>query len=155
MKKLSFILSALLIVGLLACNNSANEAPAKDAKQAEADSLENEVMEGHNVGMAKMHKIANLKAETQRLIDSIDKLPAKARQAAASYKINLESLKNDLTKAGDAMNQWMENFKLDSAKSDLEKRIKYLTDEKLKVGNVKESILQSLQKADSLIKAKI
>jgi hypothetical protein len=37
----------------------------------------------------------------------------------------------------------------------MEQRIKYLRDEKWKVSTVKENILSSLQKADSLIKAKL
>lgn len=44
---------------------------------------------------------------------------------------------------------------MDSALNNAEQRIKYLTDEKLKVGKVKEAILGSLQKADSLLKEKL
>jgi len=36
----------------------------------------------------------------------------------------------------------------------VEERVRYLSSEKLKVGKVKEAILNSLQKADSLIKEK-
>jgi transcriptional regulator NrdR family protein len=43
---------------------------------------------------------------------------------------------------------------MDSAVSNIEQRIKYLTEEKLRVSKVKEAILNSLQKADSLLKAK-
>ncbi|MBK5273326.1 MAG: viral A-type inclusion protein, partial [Bacteroidia bacterium] len=51
--------------------------------------------------------------------------------------------------------KWMDEFNMDSAINNLDERIKYLADEKLKVTTVKESILNSLQKADSLIREKI
>jgi hypothetical protein len=53
------------------------------------------------------------------------------------------------------MNKWMDEFNMDSAVNNMEQRIKYLTDEKMKVGKVKESILGSLHKADSLLKSKL
>ena len=48
----------------------------------------------------------------------------------------------------------MEEFNMDSAVNDAKQRIDYLGSEKLKVTKVKEAILNSLQKADSLIKDK-
>jgi len=49
----------------------------------------------------------------------------------------------------------MDEFNMDSLTNNAKERIKYLTDEKLKVSKVKESILNSLQKADSLVKEKL
>jgi seryl-tRNA synthetase len=156
MKKIVFILPALLLMSIVACNNTTENKTVESntPTKAQADSLENDVMEGHNTGMAKMSKMSRLQQEAQRLIDSIDKLPARARQAAEPYKDKLRSLSKDLDNAGSAMNTWMEEFKYDSARENIEQRIKYLTDEKLKVGAVKEKILTTLQKADSLIKTK-
>ena len=48
--------------------------------------------------------------------------------------------------------KWMEEFNMDSASNDLGKRIQYLTDEKDKVGKVRSLILESVGKADSLLK---
>ena len=48
----------------------------------------------------------------------------------------------------------MVEFSLDSLKDDVEKRIQYLTDEKMKVGKVKDAIINSLATADSLLKRK-
>ena len=48
----------------------------------------------------------------------------------------------------------MEEFNMDSAVNNMEQRIKYLTEEKWKVANVKTAILTSLQKADSILKAR-
>jgi len=154
MKKIIFIIPALFF--LIACNNNAedNSAKATGSQKVTADSLEKAVMDGHDVGMSKMGKLSKMKNEAQRLIDSIDHLPAKAQEAAASAKKNLQSVANDLDNAIAAMNSWMEGFNYDSARENLEQRIKYLTNEKLKVDNVKESILSSLQKADSVLKSK-
>ncbi len=59
----------------------------------------------------------------------------------------------DLRNAIFAMDKWMAEFNMDSAKEDMEKRVQYLLDEKMKVGKVKDAILNSLNKADSLLKA--
>ncbi len=87
-------------------------------------------------------------------LDSIEKLPVKARQAAAPLKIKLDSLQKDLSYAEFAMNKWMNEFNMDSAINNAEERINYLQSEKLKVAKVKEAILGSLQKADSVLKEK-
>lgn len=156
MKKIFFVSSVFLSIIIAACSN-ADKKTAEETKPSitKADSLENDVMEGHNIAMPKSMKIPDLQKETKRLIDSISKLPAKAQQTAALYKAKLESLVNDLDDAGSAMNKWMEEFNYDSARDNIELRIKYLEEEKLKVGKVKEAVLGSLQKADSLLKAKL
>ena len=153
MKKFFLILSAFLTIVVIACNNAdktTNESA--DTQKAQADSLEKEVIEGHDVAMPKSMKIPKLQKEAQRLIDSINKLPAKAKDAASSYKANLESLVKELDEAHTAMEQWMNEFKYDSARDNLEQRIKYLAEEKLKVEKVKDAVLGSLQKADTLLK---
>ena len=109
-------------------------------------------MDGHDVGMGKMRKLTQLEQHTQRLIDSIGKLPAKAREAASTYKQKLDSLSKELQYAEFAMNKWMEEFVVDSANNDTEKRVKYLGEEKGKVTKVKQVILATIQKADSLLK---
>ena len=113
-----------------------------------------DVMDGHDIGMAKMGRLTRAEQTTRRLLDSIENLPVKAKQAAAPLKIKLDSLQKDLSYAEFAMNKWMEEFNMDSAVNNVEKRIDYLSSEKLKVSKVKEAILGSLQKADSVIKEK-
>jgi hypothetical protein len=144
---------------LIACNNAdkqheGHQGHTTGTPQTKEDSLYTDVMDGHNVGMAKMSKIRALQAEVKKVLDSIASLPARAQQAAAPFKTKLDSLTTDLSYAEMAMDKWMSEFKMDSAKNNIEERIKYLTEEKLKVGKVKEAILGSLQKADSLLKAK-
>ncbi|MEJ0102885.1 MAG: viral A-type inclusion protein [Bacteroidota bacterium] len=154
MKKIVFFLVALTIIAS-ACNNAHDHDHANNEPQTKQDSLLKEVLDGHDVAMKmQMTKMEKTKQGVQRLIDSVSKLPAKANEALATYKEHLNEVLKDLSYADNAMNKWMNEFNYDSAKNNLEERIKYLTDEKLKVGHVKEAMLGSLQKADSLLKAK-
>lgn len=155
MKKLLFILPALLFIFLIACNDT-DKKPEEtiDPMKAQADSLQKEVVDGHDIAMPKSMRIPALQKETRRLIDSIGKLPAKVQKEAAPYKAKLEYLLTDLDNAHSSMAKWMDEFNLDSAANNLEQRINYLTEEKLKVDKVKEAVLGSLAKADSLLKSK-
>jgi hypothetical protein len=141
-------------IGVLACNNSKTEKNKKSESELMADSLMKEVEDGHNVGMAKMGRLTRAEQATRRILDSIQKLPAKARQAAQPLQVKLDSLQKDLSYAESAMNKWMNEFNMDSAVNDVQQRVEYLQSEKLKVSKVKEAILSSLQKADSTLKSK-
>ncbi|MBL7707425.1 MAG: viral A-type inclusion protein [Chitinophagaceae bacterium] len=153
MKKLILLLVSTFL--LFACNNDDKHNHTGSAPKTEADSLMHDVMEGHDVGMGKMPKLSAAQKQAQQWLDSIAKLPAKAQQAAAPLKAKIDSLAKDLSYAEFAMNKWMEEFNMDSSLDNAEQRIKYLADEKMKVGKVKEAILGSLAKADSLLKAKL
>jgi hypothetical protein len=151
MKKTSFLLPVILIIAV-ACNNSGKTATNDLEKQA--DSLYKDVMHGHDMGMAKGPAVEKATEWAQKAIDSISKLPAAAQQAAAGYKQQLDSLLKDLNYADFSMNKWMEEMKWDPSKIELNERIKYYTEEKMKVEKVKDAIFNSLAKADSLLKAK-
>lgn len=155
MKKLILPITALLI--LAACNNDdkKHEGHTSGTPKTQVDSLMADVMDGHDVGMGKMAKLSNMQKEVTKALDSLAKLPAKAQQAAAPLKAKLDSLRTELSYAETAMDKWMNEFNMDSAVNNVEQRVKYLTEEKWKVGKVKEAILSSLQKADSLLKAKL
>ena len=144
------LLTAIAFVFLIACNN--NSEKKTDPSQAKADSLQNEVIAGHDVAMPKSMKIPKLQKQIKQTIDSINKLPTKELQASASYKTELENLYNDLSGADSLMHKWMDEFNLDSFNTDPEQRVKYLSDEKNKINKVKDAVLNSLQKADSLLK---
>ena len=147
----------LSAISIISCNDSKTTHSGhvkNNEPKTKADSLMNDVMDGHNIGMAKMGKLTRAEQRTRRLLDSIEKLPAKAREAAVPLKVKLDSLQKDLSYAEFAMNKWMEEFNMDSALNNVEERINYLGSEKLKVSKVKEAILGSLQKADSILKGK-
>ena len=156
MNKFSFAIIFLAFGFLAACNNTGKKTnTGNEASKTLADSLESEVMDGHNVGMAKYGKLTAMQNEAQRLLDSIAALPAKAREAMTPLKTKLDGLVEDLQSAKSGMDKWMDEYNMDSAVNNIEQRIKYLTEEKIKVSKIKESILNSLQKADSLLKAKL
>jgi hypothetical protein len=158
MKKIILPLAALCI--MTACNNSndkKNEGHTGHTKEIPAtpqDSLMADVMAGHDEVMPKIGKVKGAQKEAQRLLDSVAALPAKAQDAAAGLKSQLRTLINELEYADFAMDKWMTEFGMDSMKDNVEQRIKYLAGEKTKVDKVKEAILNSLAKADSLLRKK-
>ena len=156
MKELLTFLLLTALINTTSCNNSESEGDhsghnAKEPK-TKADSLMMQVMEGHDAVMPKMGKVRGAQKEAQRLLDSVSALPAKAQEAAKTLKQELETLINELNYADFAMDKWMVEFNMDSAKDNMEQRIQYLTDEKMKVTKVKEAVLNGLAKADSLLK---
>jgi len=145
------IIGFALVVAIAACNNAANNNTTAKGK-TQTDSLMDDVMEGHNVAMAKISKLHQTKNQIQQVLDSISKLPADAKKNSVRYKALLDSAFNRLTRADDAMEKWMSEFNMDSASNDADRRIKYLESEKGKVSAVKDEILNSLNDADSLIR---
>ena len=137
---------------LMACNNSGSN---KENTKSRADSLMDEVMAGHDAGMAKMNKVSEAQKKVQQTIDSISKLSENIKKSLAPYKANLDSILDRLKYAGYAMNKWMDEFDMDSAKENLEKRIEYLESEKSKISKVKDAMMNSLQKADSILRRKL
>ncbi len=150
MKRLFLFVSIISLLG--ACNN--DDSAKKDTATTTADSLQDEVVRIHDIAMPRSMKIPDVQKKVQGLLDSIGKLPAKAKEAAAPLKARLEEVKDELSYAETAMNMWMEELNLDSAKNDIQKRIDYFTNEKMKVSKVKDAVLNSLSKADSLLKAR-
>ena len=137
----------------MACNDGATDTPRTDGFSAKPltreDSLHKEVMDGHDVGMAKMGRVRKYLAQIQQQLDSISKLPVK--QADNQYVQALTALQQELKKAESGMNTWMEEYQDDSARTNETLRIQYLEAEKEKVQAVNTQILQSLQRADSLL----
>lgn len=114
------------------------------------DSLYQAIMEGHDSGMGKMGKLKGYQQQAIAAMDSISKLPESPvkKQLLQTYT----DLKSDLAMAEQSMNSWMNEFNPDSATDNKDLRVKYLTAEKSKIDQVKESIRTSLQRADSLFR---
>lgn len=160
-KKIIFPLLAFSL--LTACNNAGkedhgdHESPGGGVPVATTpgDSLYNLVMAGHDEVMPKMGKVRGAEARAKAMLDSLARLPYKAQDAAAGLKKDLENLVNELNGAKAAMDEWMTKFNMDSAKDNIEQRLIYLRSEEGKVTKVKEAVLNSLAKADSLFHAKL
>jgi hypothetical protein len=140
----------------MACNDQPAHVESTDRKngftpvlKTKEDSLLHEVMQGHDAGMAKVGKLRKNIQETQRLLDSLNKVPA--NKVNAAYKKSLIDLQTALNNANNEMNGWMDGFKHDSAVDNKELRIKYLETEKEKVTVMKEHIFSALQQADSVL----
>ncbi len=146
-------LVAVLLLSMLACKEKEEETVRTDGftpilKTAE-DSLYHDVMEGHDIGMAKMGKISKYLKETSRIIDSIKALPQNDPEKMQLGKY--EALQLQLQQADDDMNNWMVNFKADTLEGKPERKA-YLESEKVKVEKVKEVILGAVGKGDSLLR---
>lgn len=151
MKKILF--SLFFLAGLASCKN----APKQEQERTDGfnpvlktreDSLFHDVMEGHDMGMARMGKISKYLTRVQKTLDSLNKLPAS--KIDIKYHQFLIDLQKELNYADYGMNTWMEEFKVDSAKDDKKKRIQYLEAEKVRIQKIKESIVGSLKRGDSL-----
>lgn len=153
-RRLGYIMIAFVTVLIFACKEQPKAETRKDgftaALNTKEDSLYHDVMQGHDLGMAKMSSLRKRFNHVTNALDSLKKLPAP--QVDQTYIKKLMGLKEDLAYADEAMFKWMQEFNVDSAKSDKEKRLAYLESEKVKVEKVRDNILNSLQLADSLLR---
>ncbi|MBO9571364.1 MAG: hypothetical protein J7497_04030 [Chitinophagaceae bacterium] len=147
MKKLLY-LSAIVL--MISCGDNSSDRTDGFTKgdQAPEDSLFDEVMHGHDTAMAKMGKLGRYRKEVESKLDSLAKVGGAAKASAESA---LKQLGAELKNAEDGMNKWMEDFEIDSAQDNIEKRLEYLKSEKFKVDEVKDNIFKALNRADSLL----
>lgn len=151
MKRIVIVPLAVAIF-FTACKSS-DKKSGGDLKTT-ADSLRQQVINIHNEGMRDYMKIEKKQGVVKSMLDSIAALPEKAKAAAEPLKAKLNEAMDALTKAYDDMYNWMPTLNLDSAKNDLQKGIDYYIKEKLNAENINQALLNSLQKADSVLKAR-
>jgi hypothetical protein len=106
-------------------------------------------MDVHDEVMPKMGKVRGAQQRAQQRLDSLAKQAGSANKA---YRRQLEQLISDLNYADFAMDKWMVEFNMDSAKDNKTLRTLYFQQELEKVQKVKAAILGSLASADSLIR---
>ena len=154
MKKLFFFLSVFIMVYGSSCNNTpgSNSNNARTRTKNKADSLMDDIMADHGTGMAKLNKVSAAQGLVQHIIDSIGKLPEKERKLLSAPINDLDSLLTQLRSAENGMNLWMDAFNMDSLANKPDERIQYLESERKKTAKIKEELISSLQKADSLLK---
>ena len=157
-KNLSLIpLLGLLFVCFGACKNADKKSDGKlssETLKAKADSLYDELLKEHEEGMKGWMRIEGRQKQIKTLLDSIASLPSKVQSSLDTYKAKLKEATGELGDAYEKMDTWMKEMNLDSAVNNTELRIQYLAGEKLKGGKITELINNSLQKADSVLKAK-
>jgi hypothetical protein len=148
--KLTRLLAVILLCA--SCNNSSDTS--RKAPGSQADSLLADILKSHDAAMAKMSKIDVEKNKIQHAIDSITLLSYRLQKNSAEYKLQLDSTFNWLTFANYAMEKWMNEFNMDTLKNNEAERANYMQSEKLKITKVNEVMLNSLQKADSVLNKK-
>jgi hypothetical protein len=153
MKPILFFWSLLFLV---ACGVNKNQPSADvvEGPKTQADSLLQEVIDGHDVAMPKMKKLERLMKEASRTIDSIEKLPFPLQEQNQELKVALLFSVNDLKNADSLMHAWMNGFKYDSLENNEPERIKYLQDQKTAVNNMKNAVLNSISKTEGVLNQK-
>jgi hypothetical protein len=152
---MKFVFRSVVVFLLISCNNSNNAAEsAGKTTESAPDSLMHDILKQHDVGMAKMNKISAAKVRIQQALDSIVKLPTQLQKKSVQYRMALDSVFNRLTFADRGMETWMNEFNMDSLKDNKQEQVKYLESEKTKISQVTESMVISLQKADSVLMKK-
>lgn len=155
MKRILTASFVLAFVFFAACKSKDDkkENNIRAIEKTHADTLLHEIDELHFKGMGKMAELTKLRQAVAKLIDSIS---AGKEKVAALYKRSLDSVLLKLADAEIMMDKWMPVFykNTDTLSDNEEARIKYLIAEKIKVTNLKDAILNSIQQADSLLKAK-
>ena len=150
--------AVLFVAGLavIGCNSSEEETRGNKVERTEADSLYGIIDKGHAIGMAKMAPLDRAEEKAKALLDSIQKLPAKAQVAAEPYKAKLNTVLADVRDAKSRMDKWMTEFDWDwdTKKKDVKEQVDYLKSEIPKTDEMKAAILNSLAKADSLWRQK-
>ena len=137
--------SLALITLLAAACNSGGPADSEPQKSL-SDSLLQQVLDGHDVAMPKMMKLQRLQKDAQAELDSLKKIPGNTQRIAL-----LDSTLKNLNYADVAMHEWMEGFKYDSLKDNEPARVDYLKIQLASVNEMKEVVLSSIAKADSVL----
>src|SRR5687767_11419692 len=144
-----------LLISMAITIGCKDETPPKEEERKDGytknlktkqDSVFQEVMDGQDVGMAKMGKISGYLKTIQASLDSAKKQKSADKNIVAALK----SVSADLSQAEYSMNRWMEEFKLDSAENNEPVRIAYLESERDKINKIRDRIMNSLKRADSL-----
>ncbi|AYQ33181.1 hypothetical protein [Runella sp. SP2] len=131
---------------LAACSN-----PQKD----QATKLEKEVMMIHDAVMPKMGELISLESAISKRIAQLDSI-TQSNPSDTSSQSSLKKafqLSGQLKKADDGMMDWMHQYKGDSLKKLApEEAIKALTQEKIKIEQVSDDMLKSMEDAQKYLK---
>ncbi len=145
--------AALIMVAILAlsCNSNTSSGNAEQQHNASipktlSDTLYRAAMEGHDAGMAKMGEIARYQQLIKQKTDSLAALKSKAALQPA-----LDSALQDLTRAEELMNRWMQDFDPDKAGSTEAEKVSFYGSEKEKMDTVNARIFKSIERAKQAV----
>lgn len=142
-------INLLLISGVFLVSACQNE------EQAKVEKLEKEVMMIHDAVMPKMGELVTLEGSISKKITHLDSL----LQITPNDTALQQSLKQSLTlasqlkKADEGMMDWMHKYKGDSLKKlPPSQAIQAFTQEKIKIEQVSDDMLKSMEEAQNFIK---
>lgn len=142
-------INLLLISGVFLVSACQNE------EQAKVETLEKEVMMIHDAVMPKMGELVALEGSISKKITHLDSL----LQITPNNTALQQSLKQSLTlasqlkKADEGMMDWMHKYKGDSLKKlPPTQAIQAFTQEKIKIEQVSDDMLKSMEEAQNFIK---
>ncbi len=142
-------INLLLISGVFLATACQNE------EQAQVEKLEKEVMMIHDAVMPKMSELVTLEGSISKKITHLDSL----LQITPNDTALQQSLKQSLTlasqlkKADEGMMDWMHKYKGDSLKKlPPLQAIQAFTQEKIKIEQVSDDMLKSMEEAQNFIK---
>lgn len=135
-------LLTLLLINLTACVDP----------KAEQKKLQKEVMAVHDSLMMDMGKLSNSKEKLSLILTKLDSIKtSQSSLDTSNLKTTIFDAKLSLTKADDAMMDWMNGFNPDyTNKSEQEVEV-YLKNQKTKIEEVKTLFKNSLFISDSII----
>lgn len=151
MRNIIFLFSVAFLILNLSCNDSSNNDSGSKKNLAASDSLMNDIMADHGTAMAKMNKVSLVQGQIRHVIDSIRKLTGPEQKKSAPLLHNLDSMLTRLQLIETRMNQWMDEFNMDSLENNPSEQKKYLESERQKTSGIKDDIISVLQNADSLL----
>lgn len=154
----SIVLVLSFSLFFVACGGSDHRGHGgHNAPKTSLDSLYASIWDAHDAVMPKMGKIRGAQKKAGTLLDSLTLAWSKRSLAepeqVKSWKTALQAVLDELNYADYSMDRWMTEFDIDSATQKGEARRPYLESEKVKVDKVKEAVLSSLSRADSLFSA--
>ena len=108
--------------------------------------LYDEVMAVHDEVMPKMQDIMNLKEQIRGKIERL------SQQTGTEAEVEqLDQMINRLDEADEAMMNWMRNFKRDYEGMSEEEVINYLEEEKEKITEVRQEMLNTIEEAQGVL----
>jgi hypothetical protein len=131
----------IIIVAVSACK------PQTDYKEAR-----DEVIKLHDVVMADQGKVVSREIQISGMLKDLKEIKVRnPRIDTIAEKDSLLAIHSRLTKADEAMNDWMHKFEPDVTGKSNEEAVEYFQSEKLKIQRVDTMFKQEIQSADAYL----
>jgi hypothetical protein len=131
----------IIIVAVSACKPQTDYKDARD-----------EVIKLHDVVMADQGKVVSREIQISGMLKDLKEIKVRnPRIDTLAEKDSLLAIHSRLTKADEAMNDWMHKFEPDVTGKSNEEAVEYFQAEKLKIQRVDTMFKQEIQSADAYL----